>query len=1095
MFIIPEIGSTVFLRQRQYVIEDVIAPNAPITQDSTHIVTLSCIDDDAQGQQLKVIWEKEFDKVANFGEDWSDLSSRTFDDPQVFSAYYHNLNWNSITSTDPELFQAPFRSGIKIEPYQLEPLWKALKLPRVNLFIADDVGLGKTIEAALIARELLIRKKVKDIVICAPPSMLFQWKEELETRFGLIFEIMDKNYISKVRQERGWSVNPWETNSRFLVSHRMLIDDEYTSLLRDWLTEFRGRSMLILDEAHHAAPASDGSYAISSQFTKAIQNLAPRFEHKLFLSATPHNGHSNSFSTLLSILDPNRFYASEKIKDPSLIDDILVRRLKEDLRELVPGFPNRKVEAIAITEDHWPEIKLSKLLQDYKDAKRERLAAATIKQKESSGFVLVGLQKRLLSSPEAFFKTLRVHKLSFEKALKEKISLKEINLKDFELITSGVDQDSDLADLEEDKLEKIENSMIETLTEQSSIIEKKEALQKEHKVLIQMMTLAEKARYQSDGKVTYLIKWIEENLCKNKKSWNDDRVIIFTEYEDTKNYIKNQLEQHFENQPDFAERLAVFHGPTSMEKRNEIKRLFNENPAKNKLRILLTTDAAREGLNLQTHCWNLFHYDIPWNPSRLEQRNGRIDRKLQPKPEVFCRYFQYVHRSEDKVLSTLIEKTEIIRNELGSLSQVLDNNFVSILKRGIDLNEITNLQESINSTDINQLHKQRQDRELEAIRGKDKEKRKQKISENIKHMTKLLEKSKKWIAMEDEYLMSALNCSLKMSKLPQLKPTDLGLVFPDVTSQMKDSSWQVTLDTLRPTKKRDQKPAEWRAETTFRPVVFHDQENSSDEKVHLHLEHRLVRRLLSKFSSQGFVKDGLSRFCIIPCEVKSPRAVLLTRLLFFSKNGAGRLHEEIIPISGRWGSVKDKTHNLTIYKEDQDAEKKTLIYLQEAILKSDFKKIAVNIAKEHIIQDFEKLGDGIREKLAYRWVDVQSKLKERAEAEANSLKKLLEDQLHRIKIELGLAEEKLPVVIANSRQMSFDGVESTEQLDLAVQYEQLTQREKAQVEAERKELLEKIERLKQEINEEPDKVRKLYEHHTPRIEKLGLVYLWPQDEV
>ena len=1095
MSVSPEIGSTVFVRQRQYIVEDVVAPKNPITKDSTHIVTLSCIDDDAQGQQLKIIWEKELDKRPNYGEDWGDLSSRTFDDPQVFSAYYHNLNWNSITSTDPELFQAPFRSGIKIEPYQLEPLWKALKLPRVNLFIADDVGLGKTIEAALIARELLIRKKAKDIVVCAPPSMLYQWKEELETRFGLIFEIMDKNYISKVRQERGWSVNPWETNSRFLVSHRMLIDDEYTNLMRDWLTEFRGRSMLILDEAHHAAPASDGNYAVSSQFTKAIQDLAPRFEHRLFLSATPHNGHSNSFSTLLSILDPNRFYASERIKDPTLIDDILVRRLKEDIREVVAGFPIRKVEAVPIIEEHWPEIKLSKLLQEYKEAKRERLATATKRQNESSGFVLVGLQQRLLSSPEAFFKTLKVHKNAFEKAIKEKFSDKDINLKDYELITSGVDQDSDLAEIDEDKLEKIENSMFETLTAQSSPNAEKASLDKEIKVLNEMMALAEKARYQTDGKMTYLIKWIEDNLCNDKKSWKEDRLIIFTEYEDTKNYIKNQLEHHFEAQSDFPERVAIFHGPTSMEKRDEIKRQFNESPKKNKLRILLTTDAAREGLNLQTHCWNLFHYDIPWNPSRLEQRNGRIDRKLQPKPVVYCRYFQYIHRPEDKVLNTLIQKTETIRNELGSLSQVLDNDFVSILKGGIDLREISKLQDSINKTDVNQLHRQRQERELEAVRGKDKEKRKQKIVDNIKLMTKLLEKSKKWIAMEDEYLMSALNCSLKMSKLPELKETKDGLVFPNVTAQMKDSSWQVTLDTLRPAKKRDQKPSEWRAETSYRPVVFHDQDNSLDEKVHLHLEHRLVKRLLSKFSSQGFVKDGLSRFCIIPCDVKKPRAVLLTRLLFFSKYGAGRLHEEIIPISGKWGSIRQKTHNLTIFEENLDAERKTLSYLQDALLQKDIKKIEVNISKEHILQDFEYLGEGIREKLAYRWTDVQLKLKERAEAEANSLKKLLENQLRRIQSELGIAQEKLPDDMEKPKQGSFEGLGPVEQLDLAVQPTSLSQREKAQVEAEKKALLEKINRLKQEIKEEPDKVRKLYEHHTPRIEKIGLVYLWPQDEV
>ena len=127
-------------------------------------------------------------------------------------------------------------------------------MPRVNLFIADDVGLGKTIEAGLIARELLLRKKVKDIVVACPPSVLLQWQDELEARFGLTFVVLDKEYIARVRRERGYGVNPWTTHSRFLVSHRLLIDEAYTGALRDWLGDFRPGSLLILDEAHHAAP-------------------------------------------------------------------------------------------------------------------------------------------------------------------------------------------------------------------------------------------------------------------------------------------------------------------------------------------------------------------------------------------------------------------------------------------------------------------------------------------------------------------------------------------------------------------------------------------------------------------------------------------------------------------------------------------------------------------------------------------------------------------------------------------------------------------------------------------------------------------------
>src|SRR6266436_1646850 len=265
------------------------------------------------------------------GEAWEAIAQRGFDQPRKFAAYLNTLRWNCVTATDPQLFQSPFRAGIRLDAYQLEPLRKALLLPRVNLFIADDVGLGKTIEAGLIARELLLRKKVREVVVSCPPSMLLQWQEELETRFGLTFQILDKDYMKTVRRERGFGVNPWSTHSRFLISQRLLIDEAYVGPLRDWLGTFRSGSLLILDEAHHAAPASGQKYAIDSQITRAMRDLAPRFEHRLFLSATPHNGHSNSFSALLEILDPQRFCRGVPVT-PKHRDEVVIRRLKEDLR-------------------------------------------------------------------------------------------------------------------------------------------------------------------------------------------------------------------------------------------------------------------------------------------------------------------------------------------------------------------------------------------------------------------------------------------------------------------------------------------------------------------------------------------------------------------------------------------------------------------------------------------------------------------------------------------------------------------------------------------------------------------------------------------
>ncbi len=267
---LPVSGQIARVRQRLYLVESTVAP--PRNGDST-LVSLSCVEDDAQGQRLDVLWEREIDPEVITGEAWDLIAKRGFDPSKLFAAYLNTLKWNCVTSTDPRLFQSPFRAGIKLDAYQLEPLRKALRLPRVNLFIADDVGLGKTIEAGLIARELLLRKKAKEVIVCCPPSMLFQWKDELEVRFGLTFEILDKEYMKRVRRERGFGVNPWSTHSRFLVSHRLLIDEAYTAPLRDWLGDFRSGTLFILDEAHHAAPSSGQRYAIDSQ--SVFEKLLP----------------------------------------------------------------------------------------------------------------------------------------------------------------------------------------------------------------------------------------------------------------------------------------------------------------------------------------------------------------------------------------------------------------------------------------------------------------------------------------------------------------------------------------------------------------------------------------------------------------------------------------------------------------------------------------------------------------------------------------------------------------------------------------------------------------------------------------------------
>ena len=342
---LPEPGQLVRVRARSYLVEEVVPAPTPSGQT---LVRLSCLDDDAQGEELAVLWEREVDAAVSTGSGWTTVGKTGFDPTKLFSAYLHTLRWNGVTAADPRLMQAPFRAGIQVKAYQLEPLRKALRMPRVGLFIADDVGLGKTIEAGLIVRELLMRQRVKKIVVSCPASVVLQWRDELDRRFGLTFAVFDRDFVLARRRERGYGVNPFTTHSRFILSHSLLRDEAYAGPLRDWLGDFEPGSLLILDEAHNAAPASFAKYAIDSALTKSVRDLAPRFEHRLFLSATPHNGHSNSFSSLLELLDPLRFCRGVPVKGPKLLDTVMVRRLKSDLREIVGDLPRRDVVQVDV---------------------------------------------------------------------------------------------------------------------------------------------------------------------------------------------------------------------------------------------------------------------------------------------------------------------------------------------------------------------------------------------------------------------------------------------------------------------------------------------------------------------------------------------------------------------------------------------------------------------------------------------------------------------------------------------------------------------------------------------------------------------------
>ena len=314
----PEQGQLVSVRSRRWVVNEVRAEHAPATaagagprRAPSTSSPCSSVEDDALGEELQVVWEIEpgaevIEKVA--------LPEPTgFDPPDRLDAFLDAVRWGAASTADVRNIQSPFRSGIDIEDYQLDPVVRAIQMPRVNLLVADDVGLGKTIEAGMVALELIIRHRARRVLVVCPASLQVQWRDQMRDKFGLDFRIVDSELMRDLRRQRGIHVNPWTHFPRLITSIDFLKRERPLRLFKETLPAEgesvypRRYDVLIVDEAHNCAPSGRGKYATDSLRTEAIRLLAPHFEHKLFLTATPHNGYSESFTALLELLDNQRF--------------------------------------------------------------------------------------------------------------------------------------------------------------------------------------------------------------------------------------------------------------------------------------------------------------------------------------------------------------------------------------------------------------------------------------------------------------------------------------------------------------------------------------------------------------------------------------------------------------------------------------------------------------------------------------------------------------------------------------------------------------------------------------------------------------------
>jgi len=690
---LPEIGQLATVRGRNWVVVDRQTSALPLDVTASHpgegatLVTLSSVEDDGLGQELRVLWELEPGRRVLERATLPDVAAGRFDDPATLGAFLDALRWGSITSAETTLLQAPFRAGITVEDYQLEPAIRALSLPRVNLLVADDVGLGKTIEAGLVIQELLLRSRARRVMVVCPAPLTDKWHDEMSRRFGLDFAVINSEKLSQVRRERGLHANPFRVYPYTIVSLAWLRGAKASRLIDEVLAQSgpartRPLDLLIVDEAHHVAPPGRGKYAVDSHQTKAVRRLANNAEHRLFLSATPHNGYLESWTALLAMLDPQRF-ARGVAPDPVALKQILVRRLKTEITNADGSTRYPAREALDLTVDYPPaEIEIQNLLGEYTQARIHRASAKPGSKRgaRSAGVDLVGLllKKRFFSSPAAFASTVNTIRENRSAARSDQI------WPDNHLV---IEYDARHAhDLDEQR----EQLLIGDFSDDQAVDDAEtaallagelaagEADAAERELLDRLCAWADDHGQETDAKARALLKFLGDTCQNPDGSWNDERVVVFTEYRDTQRWLIDLLERHGLAKDGG---VALLFGGMDDDDRKDITTAFQRPPHMHPVRILLATDTASEGIDLQNFCHRLVNYDLPFNPNRLEQRAGRIDRYGQKQiPLVF--HFAGRHWETEPAgslqgdlhfLTIIARKIATAREDLGSVNPVISD--------------------------------------------------------------------------------------------------------------------------------------------------------------------------------------------------------------------------------------------------------------------------------------------------------------------------------------------------------------------------------------------------------------------------------------
>ncbi|WP_457593108.1 DISARM system SNF2-like helicase DrmD [Hydrogenimonas sp.] len=1026
---VPEPGQLVEVRRRRWVVA-AVESSAVSGADTAHLVTLTSVDEDTLGEELRVVWWLE--PGARVLERASLPSLKGLDDSRRLETFLDAVRWGAVTNADRNFLQAPFRSGIAIEDYQLDPLVRAVDMSRVNLLIADDVGLGKTIEAGLVIQELLVRHRARTVLVVCPASLQVKWKEEMWEKFGLEFRIVDTEYLRRLRRERGISANPWTSFPRLITSMDWIKTGEGLRLMREALpphvTYPRKFDILVVDEAHNVAPSGTGRYALESLRTKAMRTVAPHFEHRLFLSATPHNGYTESFTSLLELLDDQRF-ARTVLPDRKTLDRVMVRRLKSDLvdAEGRPIYPERVLEALEV--DYTPEeLRAHEALRRLTELRVRRAEGTRWAFGET--FVLKLLKKRLFSSPMAFARTLEKYA---DRVLHGKRTRREERIDEkilHKAIAEAVEEYADDARYEEAMDEAVEMAS-----------EAAAPLTDEEKALLrELLDWARKAKDRPDAKAEALLAWLESHL-KPHGEWNDRRVVLFTEYRATQDWLQTILVAHGYG----GDRLSILNGGVKEEDRERIKAAFQADQKLSKVRILLATDAASEGIDLQNHCNYLIHVEIPWNPNVMEQRNGRIDRHGQKASKVHIWHPVGKRGGGSDALAGDLEflmraakKVNAIREDLGSVGPVIARQIEEAMlgeRSELDTREAERKAESAK-------------RFVAAER---------RLKERIAALHAKILETREDFHLSPEHVRRAVELAFELAEKPPLKPVSLpgapeGTVFevPPLSG-----SWAKALEGLVHPYTGER-----------RPVTFDDGvARGRDDVVLAHLNHKLVQMSLRLLREELWSPEDVGRLHradvrVVDEPLDDPVVCVRSRLVVTGGDHA-TLHEEIT-LAGGWLRESGYARFKGVQKLEELLENATPFNPDEALF-------------AELKRRYERHGDAILQTAEVRSKErlehLHNTLDRRKEREVRDVLEILDGLERTIRKELD--------EMAKPTQLLFDFAEE--------EREQLRKDENA--------LKRRLRRIPEEREKETESIERRYADRSHRTFPVAVTFLVPRDFV